>query len=209
MSDYPNIKGKYWWAVLYPESMVDDWKEEIDSILQLPYSYTIHNKDKDGHKGDRKIHLHLIIAFNNTTTYKNAISIFQKLMPSCTYIEKIINIRFAYEYLIHNTKDCKKKGKYLYDIKERILGNNFDIGQFEQRSLEEKRADVKELRKYILKHRIENDIELERKLQRDKNIDDDLYSRFEDALLSYAGVINNAYKSCYFYNQKKGLIKGN
>ena len=204
MSEYPDIKAKYWWAVLYPESMIEGWQEDIDTILQLPYSFCVHDKDKDGHKGDRKIHIHLIIAFNNTTTYKNAISIFQKLMPSCAYIEKVINIRYSYEYLIHNTKDCKKKKKYLSDVSERILGNNFDIGKYEQRSLEEKREDAKELRRYILKYRIENDIDLEFRLSNDETIDEDLYSRFEDVLLSYSGMVSNAYKSCYFYNQKYG-----
>ena len=58
-------KAKYWCAVLYPESMISDWKESISEILQIPYSYCIHDKDKDGHDGDRKTHVHLILAFHS------------------------------------------------------------------------------------------------------------------------------------------------
>lgn len=200
---FPDIKARYWWAVLYPESMVDDWENNIDTILQVPYSYCIHNKDKDGHNGDRKIHIHLILAFGNTTTYKNAMSYFRSLMPSCCYIEKCKGIRYCYDYLIHDTSDCKKKGKHLYDVSDRVNGLNFDIGQYEQRSLEEKREDAKLLKKYIFKNEIENMYDLDICLDSDPNIDDDLRDRFEDAMIGYSGYISNACKGVYLHHSSK------
>lgn len=43
-----------------------------------------------------------------------------------------------YDYLIHDTEDSRKKNKRLYDNAERITGNNFDIGSYEQLSTKDK-----------------------------------------------------------------------
>lgn len=195
-------KAKYWVAVLYPESMIFEWQDKIADIVQVPFAYCIHDKDLDSKTEQRKTHIHLILAFPNTTTYKHALSVFQILQPSCVFCEKVIAIRYMYEYLIHNTESCKKTGKYIYDVKERVLGNNFDIGSYEQRTLEEKREDAKSLKKYIIKHQIDNAYELDLWLNSDSSIDDDLRERYEDVILCYSGYINNICKGCYLYKQK-------
>ena len=52
--------------------------------------------------------------------------------------EAVVGIRNVYDYLIHDTEDCRKKGKEQYDPSERITGNNFDIGAYEQLGTAEK-----------------------------------------------------------------------
>lgn len=148
-------KSRYWWAVLYPENMVDNWVNDIDDILQLPYCYCYHSSDTDSLSEHRKDHLHIIIAFPNTTTYKHALSVFDLLSAkgkiALNKCEAVINMRNCYEYLIHNTESCKKKKKHLYDKIQRISGNNFDIGAFEQVGIAEKNAICKELAQIIIK----------------------------------------------------------
>lgn len=135
-------KTKYWVGILYPENMIENWKDELGDLLQLPYAYCVHDKDLDNDGDDRKVHVHLILTFPNTTTYKHAFDVYSKLNAvgrvAINKIEAIINIRHMYDYLIHDTEDCRKKGKYLYDKSERITGNNFDIGSLEQMSAIEK-----------------------------------------------------------------------
>lgn len=75
-----NAKGRYWWAVLYPENMVEDWEKNIDDILQIPYEYCIHDKDIVNDPDEqRKVHVHIILAFANSTTYKHAFNTFDRL----------------------------------------------------------------------------------------------------------------------------------
>lgn len=142
-------KAKYWQAIMYPENMLEDWQEEIGHLVQVPYTYCIHDKCKDKKGEQRKTHVHIILAFNNTTTMKHALNVFKKLEKvGCSaipndIIEAVINIRHAYDYLIHDTEDCKKKKKYLYTVQERITGNNFDIGSLEQLSTSEKNQMAK------------------------------------------------------------------
>ena len=156
-------KSKYWVGVLYPDNMIDTWQDDIGDLLELPFAYCIHDKDFDDVEDKRKTHVHLIVAFPNTTTYNHAFSVFSKLNAvgkvSVNCIEQVINIRQKYEYLIHNTETCKKKGKYLYDFKERITGNNFDIGSYEQISNAEKNVMLKELCDVICEQNFTNFID--------------------------------------------------
>lgn len=49
-------KVKLWEGICYPENMLDDWQEEIDDILQVPFAYAIHDIDHDQKSKQRKTH---------------------------------------------------------------------------------------------------------------------------------------------------------
>lgn len=153
-------KARYWVGVCYPENMIEDWKDNIGDLLQVPYCYCVHDKCATTSKEERKVHVHIIIAFPNTTTKKTALKIFNKLSEGdricCPSCEEIHFIRNKYDYLIHNTEDCRKKGKYQYDPSERISGNGFDIGSYEQISTQDKLKMSLELSDLIIDQDFEN-----------------------------------------------------
>lgn len=154
-------KARYWTGVGYPENMRDDWEEVIGEILQIPYCYCIHDKDVDGDEDDRKTHVHILLAFpGGTTTYKNALNILQELSApgkkAFNTCQKVNNVRFMYNYLIHDTDDSRKKHKFQYHPTERIVGNNFDIGSYEQLDTSEKNKMLLEMEKYLLEENIMN-----------------------------------------------------
>ena len=142
-------KTRYWVGILYPENMREDWEQQIGDILELPYAYCRHDRDVDSNGEIAKEHIHIIIVFPNTTTYKHALSVFDKLSAdkkkAINTCEPITNIRHKYNYLIHDTETAKKDGKYLYPTTDRICGNNFDIAHYEQLSTLEKNDMCKEL----------------------------------------------------------------
>lgn len=203
-------KAKYWTAVLYPESMVEDWESKISDLVQIPFEYCIH--DKDSNKAikeykskygetvvyewtekhdERKIHVHVILAFSNTTTYNHALSIFQKLMPSCKYCEQVLNIRYLHEYLIHNTETAKKQNKHQYDVKERISGNNFDIGSYEQLSITDKRNMLKELCDFIVEYEIYNFFDFY------IHVSDRFSPEYFEVIASYSGMLERLCKGVF------------
>lgn len=157
-------KARYWVGVCYPENMVEDWEDIIGEKLQLPYAYCVHNKDCTTAKEDRKVHAHIMLCFPNTTTKKTALNLLNKLsidgFQCCPSVEQVHNVRFMYEYLIHNTEDCKKKNKFLYSPADRKTGNNFDIGAFEQISTTDKLFMAQELADLIVENNFENLIDL-------------------------------------------------
>ena len=190
-------KAKYWVAVLYPESLIINWERFIYDLVQVPFAYCVHDKDKDGHNGDRKTHVHLVLAFPNTTTYKHALETFQRLQPNCNYCEQVLNIRYMYNYLIHDTESCVKAGKYLYNINERVTGNNFDIGSFEQISLTDKRKMLKDLCDFIKDYEIYNFMDFY------ERFDFSLGSEYFEVLASYSGLLERLCKGNFLRLQMK------
>lgn len=165
--------ARYWTAILYPEHMVEDWKTKISELLEISYCYCVHDKDTLKDHNDelalfdqdkikcsgivsdqykRKDHIHIIIAFPNTTTYNHALNVLNKLYidGSLKYVKQVINIRHIFDYLIHDTDQARKDGKHLYDPAERIVGNDFDIGAYEQISVAEKKKILRELQRLII-----------------------------------------------------------
>lgn len=129
-------KARIWCGITYPENMVDDWQVRASDLLQgIPYAYCIHDKDKSGHKGDRKEHVHWILSFKDlndgTTTKKHVTNVFNLLSKpgkQCAIpAEACLNVAHAWDYLIHDTESARKEGKYQYPESERVTGNNFDL----------------------------------------------------------------------------------
>lgn len=141
-------KARYWCAVMYPESMIDDWKETIGDLLEYPYEYCVHDKDTDKKGVLRKEHVHINLVFPNTTTYNHALKAFQRLGDINT-CQRVMSIRHAHDYLIHDTDSARKQGKHQYDVSERVSGNNFDIGAYEQLGVADKQAIIDSICKII------------------------------------------------------------
>ena len=107
VDDNAKAKARYWVAVGYPENMRPDWEDTISEVLELPYCYCVHDKDKlevTKEEEDRKVHVHIIIAFTNTTTGRHALEIFRRLnAPGKNAFPTafpVASIRHKYDYLI-------------------------------------------------------------------------------------------------------------
>ena len=152
-------KVKLWEGICYPENMREDWQEEIDDILQVPFAYAVHDIDHDQKSKQRKTHAHIIVVWGGNTTRKAIINVLNRLSAEgkkcCSSAEPINNIRHAYDYLIHDTASCRKKDKELYPVEARIEGNNFDIGQLEQLSTKDKQDMLFELVGFIMCEKFE------------------------------------------------------
>ena len=152
--ELPSEKARYWCAVLYPENMIDDWQNQIGDKLQMPFCYCVHDSDVDKAGEHRKTHVHVMICYTNTVRASAVYKVFDRLSKTgyrcLSTIEPVNNVRHMYEYLIHNTESARKQKKFQYDKAQRICGNNFDIGSFEQISVAEKSQMCKEICQFII-----------------------------------------------------------
>lgn len=161
-----------------------------DILQGIPFAYCIHNKDTEGHslaEGEelpdnlrkylheqgarrcvRKVHVHWIISLKDvkegTTTRKHATDIMNQFSKAgrtcCPGCEACINLRYAYDYLIHDTENAQKKGKHLYDLEERVTGNTFDIERMVSISAEQKLMMSQELCDFIIERQIKDTSDL-------------------------------------------------
>ena len=210
MAEEKISKNRYWLFVAYPENMVDDWQVRIGEILEgYPYAYCIHDKDtlgtykqKDDETYQRKVHVHGIVAFPNPRAKEGVVQLFEGLSkPGKSCLRKgkeaiaTSHVRDAYEYLVHNTETAKKQGKYQYDVSERVTGNNFDIGAYEQISATEKKKMRAELSKAIIQEGFTNYTDFYMFVI--SNYDDE----YEDIVCQYSGHFERLTKG----NYQKGL----
>lgn len=193
-------KNRQWTAVLYNENMRAEWKEEIDYLLQLPFAYCVHDKGLEIEKQERrKIHTHIILVFPAPTTYKHAVEVFSRLSAdgkrAFNTIEPVYNARNMYDYLIHDTDDCRKKGKYQFPKEERVVGNCYDIGSYEQVSQADKNEVFDLLTDLIFTGDVTNfaDFVLEARNQYPDRVE-----LIRDVMRSYSGYFDRLIKGNYF-----------
>lgn len=138
-------KYRYWGCLAYEESVHPDWIEILEKTgLRIAIS-PIHNRDiyekdikdeKTGeilHKKDdiKKPHWHIILAWDNPTTYNSAKSLCEKI--KATRPEFIQRLKGNYDYLTH--KNSPKKAQY--DANDIVFLNGFNIEDFSEMTSEE------------------------------------------------------------------------
>lgn len=147
---------RYWTALLYTENLKDSWKSLISEILPCPYCYCVHAPEEE----DLKEHVHLMLMFKNPVTEKSVKGLlsaldFDKDKPAChAHLENILNAHGMYEYLIHADDESRLAGKILYSSEDRILGNGFDIEDFDY---ETKRANKNKRFMWLLDSIVEHE----------------------------------------------------
>lgn len=116
------IVGRAWSFVMYPESMPENW-ESVFIELGIPAAISpLHDKDKDPTGEDKKPHYHVIVYYENPTTFNNVkTNICDRL--NATIPIKLESIRGMYRYHIH----IDNPDKYQYDDRDRKLFNGFDV----------------------------------------------------------------------------------
>lgn len=115
-----NIKKRNWTFILYPESAPENWEEELKLLGVMTAVSPLHNQDINPTGEKKKDHYHIILSFNNPTTYNNVLTITERFnAPIPKPIESVVGM---YRYLTH--RDNPEKAQY--DESEIKLFNGFD-----------------------------------------------------------------------------------
>lgn len=114
------MKSRYWAFITYPESVKQNWINELEETgLQFCIS-PLHDKDIDEHAEEgpkkKKDHWHVLIQYEGPKTYKTVKEeICDKI--GATFPKKVESLRGYYRYLTH--MDNPEKAQYnINDIKE-------------------------------------------------------------------------------------------
>jgi len=135
-----NVKARYWACVGYPDSLPDNWLENLGSTgLQIAIS-PLHDKDLNADDSEKKPHYHIIFAYDGPTTYNNVKSLCDSF--NMTIPIKLESIRGMYRYHIH----IDNPEKFQYDDRDRILLNGFDTNSVNELT----RTEVNKLKKEII-----------------------------------------------------------
>ncbi|GAB6718931.1 replication protein [Streptococcus uberis] len=127
-------KARNFGFVIYPESIPVDWKERLEK-LGLPMAISpLHDKDKSDSEqgGFKKAHYHVIYIAKNPVTKESVRKKIKRALGnnSLNYMEIIDHIEGAFLYLTHESKDAIRKKKHIYNKKDIVYLNDFDIDRY-------------------------------------------------------------------------------
>ena len=121
-----NIKKRNWAFVCYPDSLPINWEDIlIESGLPCAIS-PLHDKDINPTGEEKKPHYHIILTYENPTTYKNVLSFVSQF--NCPTPQPLESVRGYYRYLTH--KDNPEK--YQYNENDIVCFNGFDTSNFNE-----------------------------------------------------------------------------
>lgn len=165
-------KARYFTFLLYPESIPENWKMQLEMIGVSMAISPLHDRDKSNVEGQeyKKAHYHVIyVAANPVTTHSVRKRIQRALGNESVAKVQVIkqSVENMYLYLTHESKDAIAKNKYKYDKRDIKLLNNFDIDRYVVLDVEDKDemlndvcdmiddhslANIRELRRFVKEH---------------------------------------------------------
>ena len=100
------MKSRYWSFIVYPESVKENWINELEETGLVFAISPLHDKDVNPTGEPKKEHYHVLIEYEGPKTYK---SIKEEICDKigATIPKKIESLRGYYRYLTH--KDNPEK----------------------------------------------------------------------------------------------------
>lgn len=190
-----NIKKRAWALVCYPESLPQDWQDFLSKTgLEIAIS-PLHDKDINPDNTPKKSHYHVILVYQNPTTYKNVKENVCEYL-NCPAPQPLESVKGYYRYLTHRDNP----EKYQYNDSEIITLNGFDINDMVNMTINELCAYLNKITDFIEDLHITEYRDLILLLKKD----DDL--RFLLPIAQTKTTFINAYIKSYKYkNLEKGI----
>ena len=116
------LKTRNWVGVAYPESLPENWLDLLKDLHIQAFVSPLHDKDKDETGELKKPHYHIMLMYDNTTTFDNAKSDFESFGVT-TLIKAVRSKKGMARYLCH--MDDKDKYRYSEDDVLSLSGANY------------------------------------------------------------------------------------
>lgn len=157
-------KARYFTFLLYPESIPEDWETQLELMGVSIAISPLHDKDKSNVDGQiyKKAHYHVIYVARNPVTMESVRKKVKRNLgdKAVSHIEIVDNIAHVYKYLTHESKDAIKRKKHIYDKKDLVMINDFDIDRYITLDESEKRSLKNELLQLVKEKHLVNVIDL-------------------------------------------------
>lgn len=190
-----NVKKRAWALVCYPDSLPSDWLDFLQSTgLEVAIS-PLHDKDFNADNTPKKPHFHIIIVYQNPTTFKNVEENICAYL-NCPIPQPLESVKGYYRYLTH----LDNPEKHQYNQNEIITLNGFDPSNFVNMTINEISAYLSIITDYIEELKIFEYRDLILLLKKDSDY------RFLVPIAMNKTTFLNAYiKSFKFKNREKDL----
>lgn len=143
MKTSKNQRTRNWTFVVYPESVVPDWKEKLEKLYTQALISPLHNKDKNPDGTDKKPHYHVLLMFDNVKSYKQIIEITESLKATIPQVAH--SVKGLARYMTH--MDNPEKAQY--KAEDIITLNGADLTELLKPSSQDRYSMIREMLQFI------------------------------------------------------------
>lgn len=118
--DFLNSFGRTFWIVSYlPVSVIRSIVSDLDGLTH--YAFCTHDRDISKEGEIKKVHTHLLLYFDERVSSSYVAFWFHTLEIK---IISRTNVSNEWNYLIHDSENCRKERKFLYSVNDRFSDNS-------------------------------------------------------------------------------------
>lgn len=140
----PTLKKRNWAAVVYPESLPEDW-EDILMLTGLPAALSpLHDRDLDPTGDPKKPHYHLILCYPGPTTYGVVKDLCDRLHAPGP--QPLDSVKGYYRYLTHQDNPDKAQ----YNRAEIRTYGGFNILDYSDLTSSERLELVRRVQQFVI-----------------------------------------------------------
>lgn len=142
-------KSRTWTAIVYPESLPENWREILDETHLQWIESPLHDKDKNADGTEKKAHYHLAVIWDNTTTYKSAEEIFKSKLNG-TIPQACASLRGLVRYMAH----MDNPEKWQYKVEEIKAHGGADLDELLTPTKAYTQAELKKITQFITENQV-------------------------------------------------------
>lgn len=120
-TDTKDNRARNWCAVIYPDSVIGNWRDVLDSYHLRWCESPLHDKDKNPNGEPKKPHIHIILVFDGKKSYEQVKAIMDAIHAPIP--QRCHDMRGAVRYMAH----LDNPEKYQYDPSGIIAHGGFDL----------------------------------------------------------------------------------
>lgn len=144
MENEKNVKSKSWNAIVYPESLPDNWRELLDELRIQWIESPLHDKDINATGEQKKPHYHLCLIWDGPTTFKNVSTLVKTTLGGVTP-QVCHSVRGSVRYMAH----LDNPEKYRYNELEIVSHNGADLDELLKPTAAYENSILKEITWFI------------------------------------------------------------
>ena len=144
-------RARAWTAVLYPESAKENWLEILQDQLVECLVSPLHDMDVEPTGEVKKAHYHVVLSFNNPTSYEKASEVFKTIgavIPPENQC-RVKDFRQMARYLCH----LDQPNKHRYSTEDVIAIGGLDYDAFAMTNSDHE-ALLSDMEDFIYEHRV-------------------------------------------------------
>lgn len=143
MKNIKNQRTRNWTMVVYPESVVLDWKERLQKLYAPLLISPLHDKDKNPDGTPKKAHYHVLIMFEGVKSYNQILEITEDIKATIPQI--CHSAKGLARYMAH--MDNPDKAQYKTD--DIVSLNGADLSELLKPSSQDRYTMIGEMLDFI------------------------------------------------------------